>query len=254
MVNPSPLVSVITPTYNSSKFITSTIESVKNQTYHNWEMIIIDDCSRDHTVELVRQEQANDNRIKLIPLKENGGAAMARNTGMKQAKGKYIAFLDSDDLWTEKKLEEQIAFMEDNNFAFSFANYSIMDVDGNAAAKIIYAPRVVTYRSLLRNPGAIGCLTVVINREQIIDHMMPNIKSRQDFALWLKILRSGYKGYGINKTLAQYRKVPGSISSNKIKAAKKNWYVYRQLEQLNTLRSSWYFANYAVRSIKKTFF
>ncbi|WP_226036336.1 glycosyltransferase family 2 protein [Aquibacillus saliphilus] len=255
MTRNESLVSIITPAFNSERFIGSTIDSVKKQTYLNWEMIIIDDCSTDRTVELVEEKRQKDDRIKLIRLAENSGAAVARNAGINSAQGKFIAFLDSDDLWTDNKLEEQILFMTKNNYAFTFSSYSIMDEEGNVnQVKKIFVPKEVTYKSLLRSPGTVGCLTVILDKDKIEDVEMPNIKSRQDFALWLKILRSGKKAFGLNKTLAHYRKVSGSISSNKIKAAQKNWHVYRRLEKLNTVSASWYFANYAVRAIKKTYF
>lgn len=253
-MNQQSLVTVITPTYNSERFIAETIHSVKEQTYTNWEMIIIDDCSTDRTVELVKKEQEKDSRIKLIQLEQNRGAAVARNTGMENAKGKYIAFLDSDDYWLPNKLEEQISFMQENNYAFTFSSFAIMDQYGNLLGKTNRAVEKAEYRDILKRPGTIGCLTVVLDREKIADPFMPNIKTRNDFATWLKILRNGHTAYGLDKVLAYYRLVPGSISSNKIKAAQKNWYVYRQIENLNFLSASYYFIHYAIYNIKKRLF
>lgn len=249
-----PLVSIITPAFNSEKYIKQTVESVQSQTYSNWEMIIIDDCSTDNTVSIVKKEQDADSRIKLIVLDENSGAAVSRNTGIRAAKGKYLAFLDSDDLWKEDKLEKQVNFMLENNYLFTYTSYSIMDQHGDLLNKSVIAPPKLDYKFLLKKPGSIGCLTVMLDREKIDDVLMPNIKTRQDFALWLKVLRNGVTAYGLNESLSLYRKVPGSISSNKIKAAKKNWYVYRHIEKLNLFQSVWYFLNYAVRAIKKTLF
>ncbi|WP_153737559.1 glycosyltransferase family 2 protein [Aquibacillus halophilus] len=252
--NQEPLVSIITPTYNSDRFIERTIKSVRDQTYQNWEMIIIDDYSKDQTVNQVKNYQNKDKRIKLIELNQNSGAAVARNTGINEAKGKFLAFLDSDDLWDSTKLTEQVQFMLDNDYKFSFSDYSIMDKEGNLLNKVIPAKKQIGYHSLLRHPGAIGCLTVMLDRERIDNIVMPNIKTRQDFALWLKILKRGINAYGLNKNLATYRKVPGSISSNKVKAAKKNWYVYRKIENLNIIKSGWYFSNYAIRALIRTIF
>ncbi|UFT98892.1 glycosyltransferase [Radiobacillus kanasensis] len=250
----TPTVTIITPTYNSSKFILETIRSVKSQTYNDWEMIIIDDCSIDNTVQIVEEQTKQDNRIKLMRLEKNSGAAVARNSGIKKAKGKYLAFLDSDDMWQPDKLSNQITFMKDNNYLFSYSTYSIINENGNFLNKTIRATNFVDYRTLLKKPGTIGCLTVILDREQIGDVLMPNIKTRQDFALWLKILKTGINAYGLDEDLALYRKVPGSISSNKIKAAKKNWYVYRNIEKLNLIKSLWYFCNYAIRAVIKTYF
>lgn len=249
-----PLVSVITPTYNSERFIAETIRSVKEQTYANWEMIVIDDCSTDKTVELVMKEQQKDDRIKLIQLEHNQGAAVARNTGMENAKGKYIAFLDSDDLWLSNKLEEQIAFMEKHDYAFTFSSFAIMDQFGNLTGKTNRAVEKADYHDILKRPGTIGCLTVVLDRDKIRDPYMPNIKTRNDFATWLKILRNGHTAYGLDKILAYYRLVPGSISSNKLKAAQKNWYVYREIEKLNFFSAAYYFTHYALYNIKKRLF
>ena len=248
------LVTVITPTYNSERFIKETIKCVQEQTYTNWEMVITDDCSTDQTVNLIKEEQKKDDRIKLIQLPENSGAAVARNTSIKHAKGKYIAFLDSDDLWAPNKLEEQIRFMEEHDYAFTFSNYALMDEHGNPLGKVSEAVDSIDYRELMKRPGTIGCLTVILNREKFDDIYMPLIKTRQDFALWLKLLRNGGKAYGLEKTLAYYRKVPGSISSNKLKAAKKNWYVYRKIEKLNFFSAAYYFTHYAFYNIKKIIF
>jgi teichuronic acid biosynthesis glycosyltransferase TuaG len=246
-----PLVSVITPTYNSSRYIKSTIDCVRKQTYENWEMIIVDDCSKDSTVAIIEQEVEKDFRIKLIKQKTNGGSAVARNKAIKNAKGKFIAFLDSDDYWCEEKLEKQVAFMLGNDIAFSFTSYTIMDSDGINTNKIIKVPKEINYSGLLKNT-IIGCLTVMLDIEKLGRVQMPNIRTRQDTALWLSILKKGNTAYSINEPLSAYRKVQGSISSNKIKMAKQNWKMYREIENLNVLKSSWCFVNYALNAIKKS--
>lgn len=245
-----PFISIITPSYNASSFIIETIRSVQSQTYTNWEMIIIDDVSKDNTCEIIRREIEKDDRIHLIELKENGGAAIARNTGINHARGKYVAFLDSDDLWLPEKLEKQIAFMQANDIAFSFTSYQIMNQDGVLTDKIIHVPEKINYDGLLKNT-IIGCLTVMINIEKLGRIQMPNIRTRQDTATWLKILKKEHYAYGLDEVLSQYRKVENSISSKKLKMAKMNWKLYREIEGLSILRSAWCFVNYAFNGFIK---
>ena len=246
----SSLVSVITPSYNAEKFISATIESVRTQTYTNWEMIIVDDCSKDTTREILKEYAELDPRIKPIFLEENSGAAVARNTALKAAQGDYVAFLDSDDLWVLDKLEKQLAFMQENDYAFSFTAYNLMDENGKPLDKVIDVPKQIDYKGLLKNT-IIGCLTVMIDTRKVEPLQMPLIRTRQDFALWLKVLREGHIAYGMQEPLANYRIVEGSISSNKLKTAKRNWYVYREIEKLSLPYASWCFINYAFYAIKK---
>jgi teichuronic acid biosynthesis glycosyltransferase TuaG len=245
-----PIVSVITPSYNSSRFILETIKSVQTQTYSSWEMVIVDDCSVDGSQQIILNEAKKDNRIKFISLLENEGAAVARNTAIKASSGKYIAFLDSDDLWLPHKLELQISFMEQRDIAFSFTKYGIIEEDGIETKTVINIPDKVDYKYLLKNT-IIGCLTVILDKEKLGMVQMPNIRSRQDTALWLLILKKGYIAHGLQEELAKYRKVKGSISSNKIKAAKQTWSMYRKVEQLSFLYSVWCFINYAWNATAK---
>ncbi len=195
-----PLVSIVTPSYNASSFIKETIQSVQSQTYKKWEMIIIDDVSKDNTCELIKEEIKKDDRIRLIELEENGGAAIARNTGINCAEGKYIAFLDSDDLWLPEKLEKQVAFMQNNDLAFSFTSYQIMDQDGKLTEKVVHVPEKINYNGLLKNT-IIGCLTVMLDIEKLGKVKMPNIRTRQDTATWLKILKQGHYAYGMGTAI-----------------------------------------------------
>ncbi|WP_078431850.1 glycosyltransferase family 2 protein [Metabacillus halosaccharovorans] len=247
-----PLVSIITPSYNSTKFIPATIDSVLSQTYEHWEMLIVDDCSKDESRNVIRKYADGDSRIKLIELTENSGAAIARNTAIKAARGKYVAFLDSDDLWVPTKLEKQIGFMEENEYAFTYSKYQLMDVDGQKLDRVIDIPDEIDYNGLLSNT-IIGCLTAVVNIEKTGPIEMPNIRTRQDFALWLSILKRGIKAHGLQEVLAYYRLVPGSISSNKVKAAKQTWKVYRDVEKLSLIRSVFSFTGYAWNAVKKTY-
>ena len=243
-------VSIITPAYNSSKFIEDCINSVLAQTYTNWEMIIVDDFSTDNSKEKITVLSENDTRIKTIFLDKNIGAAKARNIAISKAKGKYIAFLDSDDLWMPTKLEAQIYFMQKKDIAFSYTTYQSISEDGNKLFSVIKAPSIMTYSSYLKNT-IIGCLTVVIDREKTGNFEMPNIRSSHDMALWLLIMKRGFPGYGLDKNLAQYRVVSNSNTSSKLRTAKDVWKVYREIEKLSFFYSSWCFLNYAFNAIKK---
>ena len=173
-----PLVSVITPLYNSEKYISKTIESVINQKYNNWELIIINDCSKDKGPEIVKKYQNQDERIKLINLEKNSGAAVARNIGIENAQGDFIAFIDSDDIWERNKLKEQINFMLDNDYNFSFTDYIQIDEKGKEL-RTIKAPKILTYnKQLLYNH--IGTSTVIYNQKNLGKIYMPNLRKRQD--------------------------------------------------------------------------
>ncbi|HDR7367087.1 glycosyltransferase family 2 protein [Bacillus toyonensis] len=246
------MISIIIPTYNAERFILNTINSVKTQTYKNWEIIIIDDCSSDKTLQIVKEQQAIDKRIRIIKLKNNSGAAIARNTGINSSKGKYVAFLDSDDLWLPEKLEKQLAFMQENDIAFSFTSYQIINQDGTPTDKFVHVPEKINYNGLLKNT-IIGCLTVMIDVEKLGKIQMPNIRTRQDTATWLKILKQGHYAYGLDEVLSKYRKVENSISSKKFKMAKMNWKLYREIEGLSIPRSAWCFVNYSLNGIIKHF-
>jgi teichuronic acid biosynthesis glycosyltransferase TuaG len=242
------LVSIITPSYNSSRFIEECVGSVLSQTYDNWEMLIVDDYSADNSLQILKKY--NDKRIQLIELDKNVGASESRNVAIRKAKGKYIAFLDSDDLWEPQKLEKQISFMETEDIAFSFSTYQPMSDDESKLYSIIHAPKIVTYSSYLKKT-IIGCLTVVIDREKTGGFEMPNIRSSHDMALWLLIMRRGFDAYGLDENLARYRIVSTSNTANKWRAANDVWKVYRQFEKLSFFYSIWCFLNYAFNAIIK---
>ena len=244
------LVSIITPSYNSENFIKECIESVIAQTYTNWEMLIVDDCSIDNSREKIKSNSGKNKKIKKIFLEKNVGAAEARNIAVRKAEGKYIAFLDADDLWESHKLEKQISFMETEDIAFSFSTYQPMSDDESRLYSIIHAPKIVTYSSYLKKT-IIGCLTVIIDREKTGGFEMPNIRSSHDMALWLLIMRRGFSAYGLDENLARYRIVSTSNTANKWRAAKDVWMVYRQFEKLSFFYSIWCFLNYAFNAIIK---
>ncbi len=242
------LISIITPVYNSEKYIGETIKSVLSQTYHNWEMLIADDCSQDSTAEVIKQ--FNDQRIKYFKLEKNSGAAIARNQALEKAKGKYIAFLDADDMWKPEKLEKQLVFMAKNNIGFSFSGYEILRVDGN---KVIKIPESLNYSQFLKNT-IIGTLTVMINTDIVGEVRLVNVKKDHDSMTWAKLLREGNIAYGLNESLAYYRKVEGSISNDKFKAVKNHWNNCRQIEKLSVPRCAYYFFFYILNAVKKHYF
>ena len=244
------LVSIITANYNCEKFIEETIESVLAQTYKNWEMIIVDDVSTDNSVNIIKKYLKQDNRIKLIQLNKNSGAAVARNKAIEVAKGRYIAFLDSDDLWKPTKLEKQLVFMQKNNYDFTYTDYNLINEDSIKYGKTFKAKKESSYYDLLKT-CSIGCLTVIYDTKNLGKITMPLILRRQDYGLWLKILKKIDKAYCLDESLAVYRTRQNSISSNKLKASQYQWKIYREIEKLNILSSIYYFLHYTYNGIMK---
>ena len=244
------LVSIIMPSYNAARFIGESINSVLLQTYSNWELLIVDDCSKDNSVEVVRKFANIDKRVVLFSLEKNVGAAAARNVAIEHAQGQYIAFLDSDDVWDEYKLEKQLAFMKQYSYAFTFSNYYVMEENGKKTENIVKVPSSLSYHQYLRNT-IIGCLTVIIDRQQTGDFKMPLIKSSHDVALWLLIMKRGFKAYGLKDVLAGYRLVSTSNTAKKWKAAKDVWKVYREIEGLSVLYAAYCFCGYAINAVLK---
>ncbi len=244
------LVSVIMPSYNSAVFIKDSINSVLCQTYTNWELIIVDDFSIDDSKLIISDFMKKDERIKAVLLESNIGPAEARNIALDMAKGKYIAFLDSDDLWIEDKIDEQIKFMKYKDIAFSYTSYQPISEDMNKKFSVIKAPDIMTYDSYLKNT-IIGCLTVMIDKSKTGSFKMPNIRSSHDMALWLILMKRGFSAYGLNKKLAYYRIVNNSNTSNKFKSVKDVWMVYTKIEKINVFNSFWYFICYLTNAIKK---
>lgn len=232
----SDLVSIITPTYNCADFIERTIVSVQKQTYENWEMIIVDDCSTDKTKEIVERISENDNRIKYYCLEKNSGAAVARTRAMQLASGDYMAFLDSDDIWMPNKLEMQLIFMKNNNYSFTATAYEQIDEDDNLLGKTINVPEKVDYNRLLLD-CPVGNSTVMYSVKNMGKFEVPNIRKRNDDALWLTMLKKEKYIHGMPDVLMRYRIRKNSISSNKFKVIKYHWILYRDIEHLSVLRS-----------------
>lgn len=229
------LVSIIMPTYNCQNYIDKSIESVLLQIYKNWELIIIDDCSIDSTYSIIKNYMLKDNRIKYIRLSKNYGVAVARNKGIEIAEGVFLAFLDSDDLWKETKLQKQIKFMQDNQYYFTCTTYGKIDENGKIKDKIIRCKEKYDYNLILKECP--GNSTVIYNAQKLGKFYVENIKKRNDFLMWLKVIKVADKAYGIDEILGYHRERKGSISSNKIDLLKYQWYVYRQFEKLPLMRS-----------------
>lgn len=248
MLNES-IVSIITPVYNAEKFLSETIESVLNQGYKSFEFLLVDDCSSDRSAEIIKKYSEKDSRIKYIKLSENSGAAVARNTGIEAAKGRYIAFIDSDDLWYPEKLQKQLDFMNATNEGFTYTNFEHITEEGKVLTSPSL-PKKLNYSGLLKNT-AIACSTVVIDRDIIGDFRMPLVRKGQDTATWLRILREHDNAYLLDEVLNQYRGREGSLSSDKIGALKRTWNTYKKLEKLPLHKAVYYFGFYVWNALRR---
>ena len=246
------LVSIITPLYNCSTFLESTIRSIIAQSYIDWELVLVDDCSQDNSLDIANDYVAQDSRIKLIKLTKNSGAAVARNIAIEEASGRFIAFLDSDDLWHPQKLEKQINFMLENNYAFSYTAYEKINEEGKVF-EYVGAPHQLSYKQLLKT-NEIGCLTVIYDTKHLGKVYMPTETKREDYATWLSILKKTDYAYGMPEILGQYRVYANQSSAKKGKMAKENWKLYRNIENLSVIKSVYYFGHYAIRGVLRTKF
>lgn len=242
------LVSVITACYNSEKYISETLNSVLNQTHQNWELLLVDDCSKDNTIPIIKEFQKTDKRIKLFQLDVNSGAAIARNTAIKDANGEFIAFLDGDDKWLPKKLELQLEFMISNNYNLTHTAYELIDNNGVKLNKTIVPAKTLNYNDMLYS-NKIGCLTAIYNQSKLGKIYMPLLRKRQDYGLWLKILKTGEKAYGLPEVLSQYRNTENSISNNKLNLIKWNWKLYREVENLSVFKSAYYIGSNIITKV-----
>ena len=239
-------ISVIVPMHNSSKYLTECIESILNQTYNNFEIIIVDDASTDNSVEIA--SEIKDNRIRIFKLEENLGVATARNKGIEEATGDYICFIDSDDYWVRDKLERQIKFIEENDYAFIYGGYKYLR---NESTHIAHVPISVDYKQALKNT-TIFTSTVMFNMNYLNkeDIYMPNIRKGQDTATWWKVLKKGITAYGIDEPIAIYRVGEKSLSSNKLKALKRTWNLYKR-EDINYIKKIYCFICYMINATKR---
>lgn len=245
------LISIVVPVYNADKFLKDTISTVQNQTYTNWELILVDDCSTDKSVQLIQKYQKADKRIKLFSNEVNSHAALTRNKGIDEANGRYIAFLDADDLWEPTKLEKQVAFMQQKDCAFSYTGYEFANEKGKPNGKKVSVPEMLNYKKALRNT-IIWTTTVMFDMQKLTkeDVYMPNVKS-EDTACWWKVLKTIDYAYGMPEILSYYRRSSGTLSANKVEAVKRVWNLYRNVEKHNLLSSSYYFTGYAYNTVKK---
>ena len=244
------MVSIICAAYNCAKYLPKTIESVQTQVYQNWELIVVNDCSTDSTLEVAEAYAEKDKRVKVISNPENVGPAKTRNNGIKAAEGKYLAFLDGDDFWEPDFISTSIDFLKSEGQVFCFASYYRVDEVLDPLYEPFIVPEKVNYESILRT-CPISCLTAFIDIEQTGKYYMPDIEKRQDYGLWLNILKDVDFAYGIKKPLATYRIRKGSVSRNKWKAMYYVWKVYRDVEKINLFKSMYLLGVYALNGVKK---
>lgn len=244
------MISIVVPVYNAAAFIRQTIEMVQAQNYTDWELILVDDCSKDNSCEIIETylKDKPDSRIRLIKKEKNEGAALSRNRGIREAKGRYIAFLDADDVWIFHKLQTQMDYMKKTGAGFVFSAYEFGDENAVGTGKIVHVPESLTYKKALSRT-VIFTTTVLLDTEKIPKELiyMPNVPS-EDSATWWQILRAGHVARGIDEVLAIYRRPGKSLSSNKLKAIQRIWYLYRKVEKLPLLTSCFAFVGWAYRA------
>ena len=244
------MISIVTPVYNAASFIRQTMEMVKAQTYTDWELILVDDGSKDNSLEVIEAylKEMPDERIRLIKKGKNEGAALTRNRGIKEAKGRYIAFLDADDVWLRHKLQRQMEFMKEKDAGFVFSAYEFGDEEAIGTGRIVHVPESLTYKKALSRT-VIFTTTVLLDTQKISKDLiyMPNVPS-EDSATWWQILRNGHVARGLDEVLAIYRRPAKSLSSNKLKAIQRIWYLYRKVEKLSLPASCIAFVGWAYRA------
>ncbi|HKX87470.1 MAG TPA: glycosyltransferase family 2 protein [Flavobacterium sp.] len=244
------LVSIITPTFNSEKFISATIQSVLKQSYPNWEMIIVDDCSTDKTVEIIQNLMEEDTRIHLIKLNRNSGASKARNEAIKLVQGSYMTFLDADDIWFSDFIKNSIETIKQTGIPFVFSSYRRSNEDLEFVYSDFIVPTKVTYTDILKT-NSISCLTAFLDVKTLGIKLMPDIRKRQDMGLWLKYLKEIPFAYGIQKPQAIYRIRENSLSRNKKNLIKYQWQFYREVEKLGFFKSIYYMLHWMYRGFMK---
>lgn len=245
-----PLVSVIMPAYNSEIYIESAIRSVQAQTVDNWELLVLEDGSKDSTPEIVAKLAAEDERIRLLPNEENMGPARTRNRGMDLCTGKYIAFLDSDDIWYPDKLEKQLALAEEYEADIMYCSYAIVDSQGKSrSADFIVPPQADLKYMLVKS--VFSCSTAMLRRSSVGDSRFPVDFYHEDYAFWLALLQKGLVARGTPEVLAAYRVSENSRASNKLASAVRRWHVYRKFLHYSFFRSAWYLSRYAFAGVLK---
>lgn len=252
----TPLVSVIMPMYNSARHVREAIESVQAQTLGSWELCVTDDCSTDGSADIVAGIAKDDPRVRLFRQESNQGAAAARNVSLEKTRGRFVAYLDSDDLWAPEKLERQIEFMERGGHGFSCASYEVIGENGELLGKTVTMPAKSDLDGFLAN-NYLQTVGIMADMERVDKALlrMPDLRRRQDAATWIQVLRTGHDCYGIAEPLCYYRRTAGSLSSNKVKAVKGVWYLYREIAGLKLPKACYCFVRYAFLAVwKRTYF
>ena len=246
------LVSIVVPVYNAEKFLEDTINTVLNQTYTNWELILVNDCSKDNSINIINKYVEQDSRIRLHNNETNSKAAVSRNNGITDSKGRFICFLDADDKWDSTKLEKQIRFMKENDYAFSFTSYEFADEKCVPNGKQVRVPNKINYKQALKNT-TIWTSTVMFDMTKLSkeDIYMPNVARGQDTATWWKVLKKIDYAYGLDEVLSYYRRSEGTLSSNKFVALKRTWNLYRNVEHLGLFSSCHNFFWYCINAVKR---
>lgn len=244
------LVSVITPVYNAERFLENTLKSVVDQTYKNIEIVLVDDCSKDKSAKIIERFMSEDIQIIYHLQDMNRGAGAARNKALELARGQYVAFLDSDDVWMSQKIEQQIALMKEKKTGFSYAAIEMIDENGKQIKSKRNIKETCDYKYLLRNT-IIATSTVVIDRALLGDFRMPLRRGGQDYATWLMLLRNGEIAYGINEALCQYRVACGSLSSNKLKSIKQVWEIQIEEEHVSKAYAMFNVIKFIYNAFKK---
>ena len=246
-------VSIIVPVYNAEKYIVETMEHVVAQTYEDWELLLVVDGCGDDCARVIReyQKSTGEKRLRLMVNEENMGAARSRNRGLLAARGRYIAYVDADDLWRPEKLERQLQYMREKQAAFVFTGYEFADEEGAGTGRVVHVPSRLTYREALKNT-TIFTSTVMFDTQRIPREMleMPEIKS-EDTALWWKVLREGHTAWGLDQNLVLYRRPRQSLSSNKLEAVRRIWNLYRRAEGLSVPYSLYNFCFWAWRAVMR---
>ena len=243
------LISIVVPVYNAERFLEDTVKSVRNQTYQTWELLLVDDCSTDQSREIALRLERVDARVHLVRQGTNQGAAAARNRGVQEARGRYLCFLDADDIWEPEKLQKELAFMQERQAGFVFTGYEFADETGVGLGKIVNVPNQITYREALKNT-TIFTSTVMFDRNLIEDESiyMPQIPS-EDTATWWQILKRYGIAYGLNENLVKYRRSENTLSSNKWIAIQRIWNLYRKQEGFSVIKSMYCMFFWAVRAV-----
>lgn len=244
------LITVVMPVYNAERFLSEAIDSVLSQTHDNLELLLIDDCSKDNSPMIAKEYEAKDKRVKVIVSEKNQGVAISRNIGIRRANGKYIALLDSDDIWEKDKLEMQLKLLEEEQAEIAYSSYDFIDESGVHILKPFIVPKRTNFEQMLY-ANDIGCSTVMIEASFFKQHLFKPDFYHEDYALWMEMLQTEAKAVGLENVYVHYRKVTGSRSDNKWNAAKQRWIIFRDELRLPVWKRVWAFCNYTINGVKK---